>query len=136
MQPTKKEAGLRAFNSGLEMDMMSHAYDKYLEELIDEGKVDSVLLDESVASCVTCEDVAPVCLRNLIPAIIPTDSCVPTLYPQPDSLPQVYGSSQKRLYRNPALNGVGRIAGRLDRLRKAVHHFRAAGTDVAFMMKP
>lgn len=44
----KKEAGLRAFNSGLEMDMMSHAYDKYLEELIDEGKVDSVLLDESV----------------------------------------------------------------------------------------
>ncbi len=44
----KKEAGMRAFNAGLEMDMMSHAYDKYLAELVEEGKVDPFLLDESV----------------------------------------------------------------------------------------
>ena len=44
----KKEAGMHSFNAGLDMDMMNHAYDKYLAELIDEGKVDPAQLDESV----------------------------------------------------------------------------------------
>lgn len=44
----EKEAAMLAFNAGLEMDMMSHAYDTYLAELIKEGKVDTALLDESV----------------------------------------------------------------------------------------
>lgn len=44
----KKEAGMRAFNAGLEMDMMSHAYDRHLADLVAEGKVSQEQLDESV----------------------------------------------------------------------------------------
>lgn len=44
----KKEAAERAFNAGLEMDMMSHAYDRHLADLIAEGKVSPEQLDEAV----------------------------------------------------------------------------------------
>lgn len=44
----KKEAAERAFNAGLEMDMMSHAYDRHLADLIGEGKVSKDQLDEAV----------------------------------------------------------------------------------------
>jgi len=44
----KKEAAMRAFNAGLEMDMMSHAYDRYLADLVAEGKVSSEQIDEAV----------------------------------------------------------------------------------------
>ena len=33
---------------GLEMDMMSHAYDRHLKELVEEGKVTMAQVDESV----------------------------------------------------------------------------------------
>ena len=45
---TKKDATRYAFNAGLEMDMMSHAYDRYLKELVEEGKVTMAQVDESV----------------------------------------------------------------------------------------
>ena len=45
---TKKDAAQYAFNAGLEMDMMSHAYDRYLKELVEEGKVTMAQVDESV----------------------------------------------------------------------------------------
>ena len=45
---TKKEAAEYAFNAGLEMDMMSHAYDSYLKELLGEGKVTMEQIDEAV----------------------------------------------------------------------------------------
>lgn len=45
---TKKDAAWYAFNAGLEMDMMSHAYDRYLKELVEEGKVTMAQVDESV----------------------------------------------------------------------------------------
>ena len=35
----KHEAAWRALNAGLEMDMMSHAYDRHLADLVNEGKV-------------------------------------------------------------------------------------------------
>lgn len=35
---SKKEASLKAFQAGMEMDMMSHGYDKYLADLLKEGK--------------------------------------------------------------------------------------------------
>lgn len=44
----KKEAAERAFNAGLEMDMMSHAYDRHLADLVAEGKVSEAQLDEAV----------------------------------------------------------------------------------------
>ena len=37
-----------AFNAGLEMDMMSHAYDRYMKELVEEGKITMAQVDESV----------------------------------------------------------------------------------------
>ncbi|MBD5258392.1 MAG: beta-glucosidase [Barnesiella sp.] len=43
-----KEAALHAFNAGVEMDMMSYAYDHHLEELIAEGKVSPQRLDDAV----------------------------------------------------------------------------------------
>lgn len=46
--PDKKTAAERSFNAGLEMDMMSHAYDRYLSELLAEGKVSAEQLDEAV----------------------------------------------------------------------------------------
>lgn len=45
---TKKDAARYAFNAGLEMDMMSHAYDRHLKELVEEGKVTMTQVDESV----------------------------------------------------------------------------------------
>lgn len=43
-----KEAGLKAFNSGLEMDLLSHAYDLHLAELVREGKVSEQQINEAV----------------------------------------------------------------------------------------
>lgn len=45
---TKKDTARYAFNAGLEMDMMSHAYDRHLKELVEEGKVTMAQVDESV----------------------------------------------------------------------------------------
>ena len=44
----KKEAAVYAFNAGLEMDRMSHAYDRYRKELVEEGKITMAQVDESV----------------------------------------------------------------------------------------
>jgi beta-glucosidase len=43
-----KEAALKAFRAGLNMEMMSEAYDQHLLELIDEGLIDESWLDEMV----------------------------------------------------------------------------------------
>lgn len=43
-----KEAGKLAINAGVDMDMMSHSYDKYLKELVEEKAVEPAVLDESV----------------------------------------------------------------------------------------
>lgn len=48
LSPDKKDAALCAFNSGLEMDMMSHAYDHHMKELVEEGKVSTKQIDEAV----------------------------------------------------------------------------------------
>lgn len=45
---TKKEAAWHAFTAGLEMDMMSHAYDRHLQELVEEGRVSVAQVDEAV----------------------------------------------------------------------------------------
>ena len=45
---SKKEAAVYAFNAGLEMDMMSHAYDRHMKELVEEGKITMAQIDESV----------------------------------------------------------------------------------------
>ena len=44
----KKEAAVYAFNAGLEMDTMSHAYDRHMKELVEEGKITMAQVDESV----------------------------------------------------------------------------------------
>lgn len=44
----KKEAAKYAFNAGLDMDMMSNAYDTHMRELVEEGKVTMAQIDESV----------------------------------------------------------------------------------------
>jgi beta-glucosidase len=43
-----KEAGQLAIRAGVDMDMMSHSYDTYLEQLVNEGKVDVATVDEAV----------------------------------------------------------------------------------------
>lgn len=43
-----KDAGMYAMNAGLDMDMMSHSYDTYLEVLVNEGKVSFASVDEAV----------------------------------------------------------------------------------------
>ena len=43
-----KDAGMYAMNAGLDMDMMSHSYDAYLEALVNEGKVSIASVDEAV----------------------------------------------------------------------------------------
>ena len=48
LAPTKKDAARYSFNAGLELDMMSHAYDRHLKELVEEGKVTMAQVDESV----------------------------------------------------------------------------------------
>ena len=45
---TKKEAARYSFNAGLDMDMMSHAYDSHMKELVEEGKITMAQIDESV----------------------------------------------------------------------------------------
>jgi beta-glucosidase len=44
----KKEAALKAFTAGVEMDMMNRSYDIYLAELVKEGKVSTALLNDAV----------------------------------------------------------------------------------------
>ncbi len=48
MAENEKEATMLAFNAGIEMDMADRMYQKYLAELLEEGKVDMKLVDESV----------------------------------------------------------------------------------------
>lgn len=48
MAEDDKEAAMLAFNAGIEMDMADRLYQKYLKELLDEGKVDIRQIDESV----------------------------------------------------------------------------------------
>jgi beta-glucosidase len=45
----RKEAALKSFLAGVEMDMVDRAYSDYLKELVDEGKVSMDLINESVA---------------------------------------------------------------------------------------
>ncbi len=44
----KKDAAMYALNAGLEMDMMSHAYDRHLAELVAERKVSMETVDDAV----------------------------------------------------------------------------------------
>lgn len=44
----RKEAARLAFNAGLEMDMMGHCYDKYMAELVKEGKISMAQVDDAV----------------------------------------------------------------------------------------
>ena len=44
----KKEAALKAFSAGVEMDMMNRCYDNHLAELVKEGKVSEELLNDAV----------------------------------------------------------------------------------------
>ncbi|NDV60459.1 glycoside hydrolase family 3 N-terminal domain-containing protein [Bacteroides sp. 519] len=44
----KKEAAMKAFNAGVEMDMMNQCYDNHLAELVKEGKVSEELLNDAV----------------------------------------------------------------------------------------
>lgn len=48
MAEDEKEATMLAFNAGIEMDMADRMYKKYLAALLEEGKVDMKLVDESV----------------------------------------------------------------------------------------
>jgi len=43
-----KEAGLKAFTAGVEMDMMNNSYDKHLVDLVNEGKVPMAMIDDAV----------------------------------------------------------------------------------------
>lgn len=43
-----KEAGLKAFRAGVEMDMMNNSYDKHLVDLVNEGKVPMSMIDDAV----------------------------------------------------------------------------------------
>lgn len=45
----RKEAGLKSFQAGVEMDMADRVYLDYLGELVEEGKVSMELINESVA---------------------------------------------------------------------------------------
>ena len=45
---SKKDAALKSFTAGVEMDMMNNCYDKYLAELVSEGKVSEALLNDAV----------------------------------------------------------------------------------------
>jgi len=43
-----KEAAKQAFSAGVEMDMMGHCYDKYMEELVKEDKISMTQIDDAV----------------------------------------------------------------------------------------
>lgn len=45
---TLEEAGKTALEAGVDMDMMSHSYDKYLEGLVESGKLSISVVDEAV----------------------------------------------------------------------------------------
>ncbi|MBW8334574.1 MAG: glycoside hydrolase family 3 C-terminal domain-containing protein [Prolixibacteraceae bacterium] len=45
----KKEAGLKAFNAGVDMDMYDNIYFEYLEELLNEKKISMVKIDDAVS---------------------------------------------------------------------------------------
>lgn len=49
----KKEAGEKAINSGLDMDMADFVYVDFLKELIEEGKVSEKTVDEAVSRVLT-----------------------------------------------------------------------------------
>lgn len=90
--------------------MMSHAYDKYLEDLIDEGKVDSVLLDESVRRVLRVK-----MLLGLFEK--PYTGNHPDRFMRPDALSAArqLAAESMVLLKNDSigilpLNGVGRIA--------------------------
>lgn len=44
----RKEAALKGFTAGVEMDMMNRCYDKHLADLVNEGKVSENLLNDAV----------------------------------------------------------------------------------------
>ncbi len=44
----KKEAALKAFTAGVEMDMMNRSYDNHLGDLVKEGRVTEALLNDAV----------------------------------------------------------------------------------------
>lgn len=44
----RKEAAMKAFNAGVEMDMMNNSYNKYLGDLVKEGKVSEERLNDAV----------------------------------------------------------------------------------------
>ena len=48
-----KEATELAINAGTDLDMMSHAYDTHLKELVDEGKVSMKTIDDAVRRVLT-----------------------------------------------------------------------------------
>ena len=58
-----------AFTAGLEMDMMSHAYDRHLQELVEEGKVSMAQVDEGCPSCLTSEIPSWLVRNVLIPLL-------------------------------------------------------------------
>lgn len=45
----KQSCGEKAINAGLDMDMMNHAYDRHLEELVNTGKVPMERVDDAVS---------------------------------------------------------------------------------------
>ena len=48
MAPNKYEAARLALNAGLEMDMMSHAYDRHLAQLVAKGEISDSIINEAV----------------------------------------------------------------------------------------
>lgn len=44
----RKEAAMKGFNAGVEMDMMNGCYDKHLADLVNEGKVSMEKIDDAV----------------------------------------------------------------------------------------
>ena len=49
MTPDLKSAAAASALAGMDMDMMSHAFDTHLEELVENGEVDIALVDEAVS---------------------------------------------------------------------------------------
>jgi len=45
---SNKEAAMKAFNAGVDMDMTDYCYAKYMKELVEEGKVSEEKINESV----------------------------------------------------------------------------------------
>lgn len=50
----RKDAAMKSFNAGLDVDMESSAYLKHMKELVQEGKVSVKQIENSVA-CLTDE---------------------------------------------------------------------------------